>query len=79
LPAEIKGKASKAINDVAATADGITDRIDAILRENAKSPLIDHDPKAEEERLEKQKRMKELQALYPGSWRKSKSRKKKGE
>ncbi len=75
LPPEIKGKASKAISDVSATADGITERIDAILRENAKSSLIDHDPNAEQERLEKQMKMNSFQALHPGAWRKSKARK----
>jgi hypothetical protein len=77
LPPEIKGRALKAINDVTATADGITERIDAILRENAKSPLIDQDPNAERERLEKQEKLKNLETLHPGSWRKTKPRKKK--
>jgi hypothetical protein len=75
LPSHIRGKASSAIKNSTATADGIADRIDAILKANAKSPLVDEDPNANEERLAKQKRINDFQALHPGVWRKSQRKK----
>lgn len=69
LPPNIRGAASRYINQAAKTAAHIASNIDALLREYTKSPLIDHDDDAVAYRESRTTHLKQLEALYPGSWR----------
>jgi HNH endonuclease len=69
LPQSIKGKAARAVSNVSKVADQIADDIDALLREHARSPLVDPDPEADARAKERATKLKNLEALYPGGWR----------
>jgi 5-methylcytosine-specific restriction endonuclease McrA len=69
LPINIKGRAAIAIRRATSIHDQITINIDRLLRENAKSPLIDRDPGAQARATERTATLKHLEALFPGNWR----------
>lgn len=69
LPQSIKGRAARAISRATDVADRIADDIDALLREHARSPLVDPDPEADSRSEERASKLEDLQALHPGRWR----------
>lgn len=69
LPPSIKGAAARAIRKAVLAADRFTTEIDDILREHARSQLIEADSKSPPHSQERAEKLKRLQALYPGSWR----------
>ncbi len=75
LPPTVKGKATTYVKRLADVADRIADEIDQILRSHAKSELIDNDSETQTRTVERSKRLKDWQALYPGAWRAPRTRK----
>ena len=69
LPPTVKGKAARAIRQAISMADKMADDIDTVLRNFARSPVIDSDPEFEARAEERAANMQALQALYPGNWR----------
>jgi len=69
LPQHLKGRALRAIGNVETEATRIMEEIDDLLREHAKSPLIDPDPEAEKRAEERARRLRQKEALFPGIWR----------
>ena len=69
LPPSLKGQAARAIRQVVSMADKVADGIDSLLRDFARSPLIDPDPEAEVRAEERAAKLQQVQALYPGNWR----------
>lgn len=80
LPINMKAQAAKAIKEATSIADKFPDQIDNLLRSYAKSELIDGDTSPEEEaRLkEREEKLKNMQSLFPGSWRAPRKKKFKG-
>lgn len=78
LPKNIsKAQVSAGIKNADKVAEQLADDIDELLREFAKSPLLDDDPEAQARNIESAKKLKELEALYPGAWRAPRKAKKK--
>lgn len=70
LPMTIKGKAVNAIARTVAFVEGVEEEIDSVLRDYAKSELIDlDDDEAKGRTAERSKRMKALKVIHPGTWR----------
>jgi hypothetical protein len=69
LPPSIKGAALRAITQANVAADRIATDIDSLLRDYARSPLIDTNQGSEANAEERAANLKRLQVLYPGSWR----------
>ena len=80
LPVSMKAKAVKAIKDATSIADKFSDEIDSLLRSYAKSDLIDADtsPETEARLKERAEKLKNMQSLFPGSWRAPRKKKPKG-
>lgn len=74
LPPHVKGKVVGTINGAVAVANQMTDQIDDLLRNFARSPLVDPDPDGETRAKERSVRLGELKILYPGSWRAGQAR-----
>jgi HNH endonuclease len=68
LPQHLKGQALTSINHAMKLRDDYVGKIDTLLRENAKSPLLDEDPEAEKRAKERKVRLKQLDALEPERW-----------
>jgi len=68
LPPDIRGLAAQAIGRAGAVAEELAEKADAVLKNFARSPLIDADPEAEERRQQRVALMKEKEALWPGLW-----------
>jgi hypothetical protein len=77
LPTVIRAKALRKIKEAMNVAEDLGAAIDSVLRDFAKSPLVDPDGDAEERAKERAKQLQELEAMYPGSWRAPRKRKKK--
>jgi hypothetical protein len=69
LPQQLKGEVYTAVLRAAKLGERLSDHIDKVLRDFAKSELIDPDPASAERAAERLKRIKELRSLYPGEWR----------
>lgn len=69
LPHNVKGRALHAIKQVVTIADQLPSEIDTLLREYARSPLIDLDAEADANAKDRLAQLQGLQVLYPGSWR----------
>jgi hypothetical protein len=80
LPPGIRSSALRAINRASLAADQMVSNIDSLLRDYARSPLVGADaeqgPEAHAE--ERAVRLKQLQVLYPETWRAPRATKKKG-
>jgi HNH endonuclease len=74
LPRSVKGSALRAILQAERLAKVLAENIDELLREHARSPLIDSDPDEEERAIERIAKLKQYQTLFPGSWRAEKLR-----
>ena len=75
LPPNLKGQVSRAILKAQAAANDLASEIDSILRNYAKSDLIDIDPDSAKRAAERAKNLKGMQAMHPGSWRAPRSSK----
>jgi len=70
LPKRIaKAKVVASIQNADKAVEQLANAIDEQLRDFAKSPLIDDDPEAEARNKESAKKLKDMEALYPGAWR----------
>ncbi|WP_316169438.1 hypothetical protein [Bradyrhizobium sp. SZCCHNRI1058] len=69
LPQELKGKVITAIARAQKLGEQIADEIDELLREFARSTLIDPDPESAERAEARKRRLKELRTIEPGKWR----------
>ena len=69
LPPHIKAQALSAIQGLTRFADTLADNIDQILRDFARSPLIEEEAEPPERAQERAARLGRLGKLYPGSWR----------
>jgi 5-methylcytosine-specific restriction endonuclease McrA len=70
LPKSIaKAKVVANIQKADKVAERLADEIDELLRDFAKSPLIDDDLEADARNQESAKKLRELEVLYPGAWR----------
>lgn len=69
LPKSARWSALEAIKFVTRGANATVDSIDKVLREYAKSPLLDDDPEEETRKQERLAELKKLEVLHPGTWR----------
>lgn len=70
LPPEIRQSAMSAIRQLDKMQISVATALNDVLREHARSPLLDEDPDHDAERRARLKRLKGIEALYPGSlWR----------
>lgn len=76
LPKQIRASVVRKIKEAMNVAEDLSAAIDSVLRDFAKSPLIDPDGDAEERAKERAKQLQELEAMYPGSWRAPRKRRK---
>jgi hypothetical protein len=76
LPKDVRAKAIKKIEEAMDVAEDLAAAIDSVLRDFAKSPLVDPDGDAEQRAKERAKQLQDLQAMYPGSWRPPRKRRK---
>jgi hypothetical protein len=64
-----RGHVFTTIMTAARVAEQLADGIDKMLRDIAKSELIDPDPESAERATDRKRRMKELKSLHDGEWR----------
>lgn len=69
LPTNIRGPALRAIKQLVETQDTITKSLEDMLREHAKSHMLDEDAEADARSEERRKKLQELEGLFPGQWR----------
>lgn len=69
LPQQLRAQAQRSIKDAINMDDQLSMRIEEVLRAAAKSPLLEEDPNTAEETARRLKSLKNLEALYPGTWR----------
>jgi hypothetical protein len=69
LPTNLKGQAGTTIARSATVAQKMADDIVALLRNHARSPLIDPDNESEGRAKERAEKLNEWASLYPGNWR----------
>jgi hypothetical protein len=77
LPKDIRARALKKIKEAMEVAEDLGAAIDSVLRDFAKSPLVDPDGDSEQRAKERTKQLQELEAMYPGAWRAPRKRRKK--
>lgn len=75
LPKHIRGKAAFAIQRATHADDALGQKIDALLRDYARSALIDPDPDTQERIKARKERLKHIEGLHPGAWRAPRSKK----
>lgn len=69
LPARLRFRAMKAIKQLQVEHENVVRIIDAVLRENAASPLLDPDADALERSEARKRKLAKTEAIYPGDWR----------
>jgi len=71
LPLHIKAQAATSILNATKMAESMAKGIDAVLRDYAKSPLLDSeiDPELEARTKERMASLKKMEGLHPGAWR----------
>ena len=67
LPPNVRGRANGYIKKAVAFAEKIIKNVDDMLRETARSPLIDEDEEARSRSRERAAKLKQLEALVPGA------------
>jgi HNH endonuclease len=77
LPPGMRLKVLQVVDQAVSMADELTNAIEHTLREAAKSPFVgvESEPELEERTRERQRRLKETEALHPGNWRRRRRRK----
>lgn len=76
LPKEVKGIAMTRISRAVKTSDEIVDEVESVLRDYARSELLDVDPDDKEYKKRRSDYFKQIEALHPGDWRAYEKRKK---
>ncbi|HEX4112902.1 MAG TPA: HNH endonuclease [Stellaceae bacterium] len=69
LPANVRGRAVKAIDNLDRVGQRFAENVDSILQEFAKSELVDPDPDAAQRANERSEKKRAIQGLFPGQWR----------
>jgi hypothetical protein len=69
LPNHLKGRVAQTISEAAKVAAEMGEEIDALLRQRARSELIDPDPEREQRAEDRARKLTELTILHPGAWR----------
>ncbi len=69
LPAPVRARAVSAIKSLANGADDMAENVDAVLKNAARSPLLDPDDEKPERRASRASHFDRLKGLYPGRWR----------
>lgn len=69
LPKDIRARALKAIGQMDHVVEEIAESIDLVLKQAAKSPLIDDDPEKSETRVHRSQKLSTWQGMHPGIWR----------
>ena len=67
LPKNVKGRAAVAIADANKVGESIIDSVDALLRANGRSPLVDEDEDKRIRARERTARLEQLEGLRPGT------------
>lgn len=67
-PQPVRGRILATVNRLNVAADQLATQIDDLLRENARSGMIDPDPAKEDEARARASRLKAYSALFPGIW-----------
>jgi hypothetical protein len=70
LPPEMRARAMRMVDSVLSRNQKLVENIDDLLTSYARSPLKDAEESGEDEaeRLERERRMRKFQAMYPGNW-----------
>ena len=76
LPRHVKSSAARYIARAIQAGNKLEDAVDEILKEYAKSPLLEDEPDPEvgAERKDRLARLRKIRALYPGAWRAPRNR-----
>lgn len=74
LPQQIRARAQRAIKEALSVRDELADRIDDVLREAAKSAVLDVGKEDSARMAQRNSNLKHLEGLYPDSWRAPRSR-----
>jgi hypothetical protein len=69
LPLHLRSPASRGVKALTDAHQLVVVKIDEVLRENAKSVLLDPDPTAPQQKIESEAKLKAVAAMYPGDWR----------
>lgn len=69
LPPSVRARAIHFAQEAMKMAGEIVNEIDGVLRDSARSELIDPDPTSEKEAQARAAKLKRLEALFPDSWR----------
>ena len=69
LPPKVRGRAVNEIGEIVAFGEELATKIDDLLRQFARSDLIDPDPESEQRAERRAKYYAETKALTPGRWR----------
>src|SRR5208337_451375 len=69
LPPSARTRALKARDRIVGLADTVKHGLDELLRDSARSGLLDPDPEAEKRFRERTQKLKGYESLYPGNWR----------
>ena len=69
LPPNARARALKARDQLVRSVGRLKDDIDELLRQSAKSGLLDPDPDAEKRFRERTAKLKGYEAIFPGNWR----------
>lgn len=69
LPTNIRGPALRAIRQLVDTQSTITRSLEDMLRDQAKSHMLDEDVSAEARAEVRRTKLQELEGLFPGQWR----------
>ena len=69
LPTNIRGPALRAIRQLVETQTTITRSLEDMLRDQAKSHMLDEDVSAEARAEVRRTKLQELEGLFPGQWR----------
>jgi len=69
LPPDARVRALKARDKIIGLVDNLKTDMDELLRDNARSGLLDVDPDAEKRFRERTVKLRGYEALFPGTWR----------
>jgi 5-methylcytosine-specific restriction endonuclease McrA len=69
LPATVRARAVAAINNLTSGAETMSDRVDRVLKDGARSPLLDPDDEKADRKASRDENLSRLKGLYPGRWR----------
>jgi len=69
LPRDLRLKVKKAIDQMSNEHKNVVEMIEAVLVDNARSPLIDDDEEALTRSKARSEKLREIMAIYPGDWR----------